>query len=928
MDHSIRILHLEDDPADAELVLSAFVSAGIVCQVTLVQTRGEFEVALRQDRFDIILADYKLPMFDGISALRMTRELHVDAPFIFVSGTMGEDTAIECLTKGATDYVLKQNLTRLIPTVKRALNDAEIRRARKQVEEALRESEAEYRRIVETANEGICVLDKDGIITFVNHRLTEMLKYHVKEMKDRPFTDFMFEEDLADHSQKYENRRKGIPENYERRLICKNGQTVWVSVSSVPIFDDEHHFNGSFAMFTDITPHKQMETTLYRMNRELRAISNCNQTLLRSDNEQTLLDEICRIIVDEAGYFMAWVGYAEEDADKTVRPIVWAGAETNYLATANITWDNTERGQGPTGTAIRTGETITIQDFTTDGRIAPWRENAIQRGYRSNIALPLKDENGSTFGALTIYSTEPDAFIPEEKRLLEELAGDLAFGINSIRIRSERKKTEEALMKSEERYRTLIENQGEGTAIVDINENITYINPAGERIFGMLQGEIVNRNLSEFVDSEEMKVITEQTQERSQGQISTYELNIKRQDGEKRVILVTGTPQFDNDGSFIGTFGVFRDITERKKTEDELLKLSSAVEQSPVSIIITDTKGNIEYVNSKFTKVTGYEQSEVLGANPRILKSGDMPSKTYKQLWKSLTSGHEWCGEFHNKKKNGDLFWEFAYLSPIFDTHGDIAHFLAVKEDITERKQAEKELIEAKEKAEESDRLKSAFLSNISHEIRTPLNSIIGFSDLLINSDSEPDKQLGFARIINNSGINLLSIINDILDISKIESGQLRVNKKMFSVSQLINDIKKEYQFKALNKGIELRLDGLNPTNEVFVESDEDRIRQVLTNLVVNAIKFTNDGIIVIGIKMNENFVQFRVKDTGIGIPAKFHEQIFERFRQVESANTRKHGGNGLGLPISKSIVEILGGKIWVESEEGKGSTFYFTIPV
>jgi|GEM_PF-3978361 len=196
---------------------------------------------------------------------------------------------------------------------------------------------------------------------------------------------------------------------------------------------------------TEIEERKKAEMALHRLNRELRAVSTCNQALIRAENEQALLDTICRIVCDEAGYRMAWVGYAEKDAASTIRPVAWGGAETGYLAQAGITWADTERGRGPAGVAIRSGTSVCIQDFETDPQAAPWRDNALQRGYRSCISLPLKDESSTTFGILNIYSAEPETFTPGEIRLLEELAGDMAFGITVVRTRAERKLAEEAL---------------------------------------------------------------------------------------------------------------------------------------------------------------------------------------------------------------------------------------------------------------------------------------------------------------------------------------------------------------------------------------------------------------------------------------------------------------------------------------------------
>jgi signal transduction histidine kinase len=236
------------------------------------------------------------------------------------------------------------------------------------------------------------------------------------------------------------------------------------------------------------------------------------------------------------------------------------------------------------------------------------------------------------------------------------------------------------------------------------------------------------------------------------------------------------------------------------------------------------------------------------------------------------------------------------------------------------------DLLKAKEKAEESDKLKSAFLANMSHEIRTPLNSIIGFSELLTDSDFGQVERTEFAQIINKSGNNLLAILSDIMDLSKIEAGQVQVMKSTLFVSKLLAEIQQEFLYNAAAKGIELKLDSLNPPT-VIINGDETKIRQIIANLINNALKFTHAGYVELGVRVLDNQVCFHIKDTGIGIPAEFQQQIFERFRQIESSHNRKYGGNGLGLAISKSLVELLGGKIWVESEINRGTTFYFTVP-
>jgi signal transduction histidine kinase len=237
------------------------------------------------------------------------------------------------------------------------------------------------------------------------------------------------------------------------------------------------------------------------------------------------------------------------------------------------------------------------------------------------------------------------------------------------------------------------------------------------------------------------------------------------------------------------------------------------------------------------------------------------------------------------------------------------------------------ELLVAKNQAEQSDKLKSTFLANMSHEIRTPLNSIIGFAELVVDPYFSPEQHTEFAQLISNNGNSLLSVISNIMDISKIEAGQLVLRRRRFSLNKLIGSILKEFSLIAIKKGIELRDGYSEQMDEIIIETDEAKLRQILVNLIENAIKFTESGYVEIGIQETENSLLFFVKDTGIGISEENRNTIFERFRQVETAFTRKYGGNGLGLAISKSLVEFLGGTVWLESEEGKGSKFSFTIP-
>jgi len=368
-------------------------------------------------------------------------------------------------------------------------------------------------------------------------------------------------------------------------------------------------------------------------------------------------------------------------------------------------------------------------------------------------------------------------------------------------------------------------------------------------------------------------------------------------------------------------------LTEYQLANSRVKTLGKAIEQGPSAIVITNEKGGIEFVNNKFISLTQYTLEDVLGKKPRIFNPGHLPGKEYNNLLKTLKNGETWKGEVLNRRKDKTVFWEESTISTLTNSDGSISNYVLIMNDSTEKKQMLDDLIKAKEKAEESDLLKSAFLANMSHEIRTPLNCIIGFSDLMLDNELDNSKIGEYAQMINSSGINMLTIINDILDISKIESGQISLNKNVFTVHELIESVKNELILKAEEKGLLIEIDALNPKVQVFVCSDEYKIKQVLVNLVGNSIKFSNKGIIEIGFRVKDRFIEFKVKDMGIGIAKEFHDRIFERFIQVESDYTREYGGNGLGLAISKSFVQLFGGEIWVDSIIGKGTNFYFTIP-
>lgn len=355
-------------------------------------------------------------------------------------------------------------------------------------------------------------------------------------------------------------------------------------------------------------------------------------------------------------------------------------------------------------------------------------------------------------------------------------------------------------------------------------------------------------------------------------------------------------------------------------------------ELSPAGIILIDEKGTIIEVNNSFCETLGYSRKELLSNNVKIFSPPSKEAEIEKNITEILT-GKTLKHEVTNIKKDGTTC-EIALYETMIILPDSKPGILSVSNDITERERVHHELISAKEKAEESDKLKSAFLANMSHELRTPLNAIIGFSSLMIDAGSD-NETISNLNIILNSGQHLLSLVEEILDNSMIETGQIKIKYEKTDLNSILYDVKNIIQGEKLKENkteIELILN-INPEiSDNIIFTDSRKLKQVLINLLKNSLKFTDKGYIEFGYteieKADSNYLKFYVKDTGIGIDKKYHNVIFNIFRQIDDTRTRKYGGTGIGLSIAKKIVEMLGGEIWVESELGKYSVFYFTVPL
>ena len=421
--------------------------------------------------------------------------------------------------------------------------------------------------------------------------------------------------------------------------------------------------------------------------------------------------------------------------------------------------------------------------------------------------------------------------------------------------------------------------------------------------------------------------------------IEPREYRIVCKDGAPRVMVVSGMVSAEE------TLIAFFDVTDRRAAENELRKLALAVEQIPEGILIADPQARIEYVNQAFVDATGYSRAEVLGATPRLLRSGKTPPETYDALWSALRQGRIWRGELINRRRDGSEYNEFCIIAPLRQHDGRISHYVAVKQDITEKKRTEaelegyrlhleelvenrtRELAEARTRAEAANLAKSAFLANMSHEIRTPMNAILGLARILQRSGATP-QQAERLRKIDEAGQHLLCVINDILDLSKIEAGRLELEQTDVVLGGVLDQVRSLIADQAAAKGLTLEVD--SRLGELRVRADATRLRQALLNYASNAVKFTERGSIRIGARCLEErsddvLIRLEVQDTGIGIDPAVAAGLFEPFVQADSSTTRRFGGTGLGLAIARRLAQSMGGTTGVESVPGRGSTFWLT---
>jgi PAS domain S-box-containing protein len=690
-----------------------------------------------------------------------------------VTGSLGDEMAVECLKEGVADYVLKDRLARLPVVVRRALHDKRLGDERAQAELALRRSEASYRSLIDSAPCGIMRMSAEhGRFLDVNAALAEMLGYESPdELLAAEPADHLALDIEARHRLAKEYELQGRIHETDVEWKRKDGATITLRLSG-RLLRDKSGVATCFELIAEnVTARRRAEEQIRQLNRLYSVSTSVSQAIVRIRERDELFRRICQIAVEEGHFRMAWVGVVDS-ATSLVQPVAHAGLEDGYLQEIRISVDDEPSARGPTGSALRSGCHFVCGDAATDPRLAPWREPALQRGYRSIGSFPLS-VGGRPVAALNLYASEPGLFDGENLALLDKLAADVSFALESMEMADLRQRAVDEL----NQFFTLSLDM---LCIAGMDGGIRMLSPAWEKTLGFSGPALCSRPLLDFVHREDhSRALAAVEQLRAGCELDAVEIRVCSQDGSYKWMVFNAIPALRQGLIFVAA----HDVTGRKHLEEQLREQNLALEET----------------------------------NRRV---------------------------------------------------------------------------------EQANRMKSEFLANMSHELRSPLNAIIGFSELLYDGRLGPvsDRQKEILGRVLGSAKHLLQLINDVLDLSKVEAGCWEFHPESLATGKLIHEVTGILGGLAAAKRIQVEIE-IQPEVATVV-ADPGRLKQVLYNYVSNALKFTGEGGRVRVNLRAEGPAEFRleVSDTGVGIPQRDIGKLFVEFQQLDSGKAKRFQGTGLGL--------------------------------
>ncbi|WP_456474995.1 GAF domain-containing protein [Candidatus Pyrohabitans sp.] len=753
----------------------------------------------------------------------------------------------------------------------------------------------------------------------------------------------------------------------------KGSGEVWISeLSATPLRDESGDIIGVVEINRDITLQKRTEKEIEHLNNVLRAINEIGRVMAREENASTIFKKVCETLHRVRGYKMVWIGLLKEDS-KEVVPVAKAGVEEGYLEKVRITYDDSETGRGPTGMAIKTRKPQIMRDIPRDPRYKPWREEAMKRGYISSAAVPLV-YGERVYGALNVYSDSSEVFTSEEIELLMRVGEELAFALKAIEDK-DRKKEAERAAKVRSAQHAVVARIGElflGGADIKalMQEAVELVARALEAEFckilwlegdrlrlvagvGWPEGLVGKATVSAGRESQagytlhiRKPVIVEDLGSekrfkapvllREHGIVSGMSVPMIYRDkiygvmgvhSRRRRRFTSVDVDFLQSVANIITAAVERRRTEmaleesRKKLQGFFREMKSILQTVPAAVLTTSSDGEVNFFNRRAMEYLEKSEKEIMGTKIwEHFREAQVEAKVGELL--RSKAGREPV-TLETTLPSGRTVQ--LSLSAMRGNSGEVEGLVISFVDITQLKEAREKLERAYEELKEIDELKSNIIANVSHELRTPITIAKGFIELAAIEDDDEERRNELMSAI--AALHRLNdIVEDLLQVATISRGDLGMHKKRVSLVEIVNSAVKEKEGEARKKNVRMEVDFAYDGDIV---ADAIKLKRVILNLLDNAIKFNRTGGETrVRVSREGEWVKIAVSDTGIGIPEDRLDEIFKPLTQLDPSPTRRYGGTGTGLAVAKRIIETHGGKIWVESEVGKGTTVYFMLPV